>query len=157
MLTREDLVEESVQLYVTDRLASYDYDGSNVIVRDAFPTPDERSQELTTTTVAIAISFDDGGRSLELGSTFTLYTHTVECWVFATSPKFGRNLANVIKAIVRHEGEIPLIDIGNPLKPQIDTLIIDRASSNRQFNSSPRPWDQNVWTTTIRLMEERMP
>lgn len=160
-LTREDLIEESVEAYITSRLAGYNYhDGNgqpgngNVIVKGDFPTPDERSAELVMTTVAIALAFDDGGRGIEIGSTLTQYTHTVECWVFATSPKFGRNLVNVIKAIVRHEGEIPLLDVAQAGKPQIDTLIVDRAASARQMNSSPRPWDQNVYTCTIRLIDE---
>lgn len=158
MLTREDLIEESVVTYIKASLSDYNYDDTdgsgNVIVKDDFPSPDERGTELLTTTVAIALAFDDGGRPIEIGSTLTQYTHTVECWVFATTPKFGRNLSNVIKAIVRHEGEIPLLNVAEVGKPQIDVLIVDRVASSRQINSSPRPWDRNVFTCTIRVIDE---
>lgn len=154
MLTREDMIEESVYRFVKDRLAGYDYNGSNVVVREAFPTPTERAQELTTTTLAASMHFDDGGVGIELGSTLTQYIHTVEYWIFAINGRMGRNLANVIKEMVRHEGAIPLLDVSQALAPQIDALVLERAATTRQVNSSPRPWDENVWTCTLRLYDE---
>lgn len=157
MLTREDLIEASCYTFVKAKLVDYSYDdtgGGNVIIREAFPSPTERAGELLTTTVAVNMHFDDGGRGIELGSNLTQYIHTLEYWVFAINTRMGRNLANVVKAIIRHEGAIPLLDVAQPTPPQIDALVVDRVAVTRQVNSSPRPWDENVWTCTVHLYDE---
>lgn len=157
MLTREDLIEESCYRFVKARLADYSYDDTgsgNVIIREAFPSPTERAGELLKTTVAVSMHFDDGGKGIELGSNLTQYVHTLEYWIFAINTRMGRNLANVVKAIVRHEGAVPLLDVSQSAAPVIDSLIVERAAVTRQVNSSPRPWDENVWTCTVHLFDE---
>src|SRR5947209_5562756 len=109
MLIREELVEASAMRAITLGLPDYGYrlasgndpTTGDVYVREAFPTPDERGEELLVTTLAFGFNIDDGGEPAELGSTLTRYVHTLVCWVFATEPRFGRRLAHTVKNIAR--------------------------------------------------------
>lgn len=161
MITREDRVEQSVQDFVKGHLVEKGYGPDKVKVRDAFPTMEERSQPLTMTNVAIGFNFDDGGRKLELGSDLTLRTYTIEFWTFGITQTYGRNVANVIRAILE-EGEylIPLKDIGVEGQPVIDQLVVmdERGIAvTRQLAHDPRPWDMNVWTTTLKVEDTYSP
>jgi hypothetical protein len=157
MVTREDQVEQSVQDYVKAGLIDNGYGTDKVKVRDAFPSADERASELTITTVAVGFNFDDGGRHIELGSDLTQRLYTIEFWTFGISPVYGRNVANVIRAVL--EGGdylIPLKAIEQAGQPVIDQLVIpdDRGISvTRQIARDPRSWDRFVWTT-IRKVED---
>jgi hypothetical protein len=159
-LIREELVEASVMRCITSGLPDYGYvlgndpTTDNVYVREAFPTPDERSGELNITTLAFGFNIDDGGEPAELGSTLTKYVHTMVCWVFATEPRFGRRLAHTIKNIARRNNDvIPLFDFNQNPAVQIDALNVMRAQTQHQVNQSPRPWDQYVWTTSVAVRD----
>lgn len=157
MILREDMVEQSVQDFVRLKLADFNYDGDNINIRDAFPTPEERSQPLTQTQLAVGFNFDDGGRPAELGSNLTRFVHTIQFWVFALRPRMGKNLANSIKQIVWAEGMLPLKDISQDAQPVIDSLTILRAQVAHQISQSPRPWDQNVWTVAVQVEDTYYP
>lgn len=158
MLTRDDKIEASVLKYVYDRLPDYQYEPSgedqNVIVRDAFPTPDEREQELKTTVLALGFTFDDGGVALELGSDLHRFIHTIEFWTFATAPEIGKNLAAVVRHILLNEQTIPILDVGVSGQPEIGYLWIESAPRARQIAQQPRPWDENVWTVTAKAQDD---
>jgi hypothetical protein len=161
MVTREDQVEQSVQDYVKAGLIDNGYGIDKVKVRDAFPSADERATELTMTTVAIGFNFDDGGRHIELGSDLTQRLYTIEFWTFGISPVYGRNVANVIRAILE-SGDylIPLKAIEQSGQPVIDQLIIpdDRGISvTRQIARDPRTWDRFVWTTILKVEDIYFP
>lgn len=152
MISREDIIEQSVFDYVKDGLRNGGYDENLVAVRDAFPTPNERSSTLAQTTVAIGFNFDDGGAQAELGSELIVYLHNVEFWTFGTTPKLGRNVAGVIRHILRSEGGVPLRDYGAAGIPVIDKLqLADRVVVQRQVNAAPLAWDMNVWTTMAKF------
>src|SRR2546427_10118746 len=133
-ILREELVEYSTLQRIREGLPSYGLvldpeEGTPTVkLREAFPTPEERSEELQITTVAFGFNIDDGGRLMELGSNLTEYTHTLEVWTFATEPRFGRRLAHAIKHVVRSpDDSIPLLDYNQDEDPQIDTLIVVKA------------------------------
>jgi hypothetical protein len=155
VITREDAVEQSVFDYVKAGLTVLNYVPNVVTLREAFPTPTERSSQLTKTIVALGFNFDDGGKQIELGSDLTEYVHTVETWVFGVSAQVGRNVANVIRGLLNSgDGLIPLKDIGAEGQPVIDQLVLrdERgAMVSRQVNADPRPWDMFVWTITVRV------
>lgn len=158
MITREDKIEQSIQDYIRENLAALDYDDTLVAIRDAFPTLDERATELTITTVAVSINFDDGGTLMEIGSDLTLRVYTVEAWVFGVDQTTGKNVANVIKHVMESNyGLIPLKDIGEPGQPVIDQLVVDEAAVNRQMADDPAPWDEFVWSMTARVEDTYYP
>lgn len=155
MLTREDKIEASVLKLVNDQLPTFGYtNGDQVDVREAFPTPDERSRELTRTALAMGFNFDDGGRPLELGSDLYRFDHTIEFWVFATSPGIGKNLAAVVRHILLSTYYIPVLDVGVQGQPQIGVLECYRAARSRQIAQQPRPWDENVFTVMARCWDD---
>lgn len=163
MILREELVEYSVLRKIREGLPTYGFvlspaEGANLTLREAFPTPEERLEALAITTVCFGFNIDDGGREMELGSTLTEYTHTLEVWTFATEPHFGRRVAHSLKHIVRKGGDlIPLLDFNQEGDPQIDAMIVHKAQVQHQANSSVRPWDQYVWTTAIAVQDTFYP
>ena len=162
-LIREELVELSVLRAITMGLPDYGYvvangtgntTGANVLVREAFPSPEERGEELTITTVAFGFNIDDGGEAAELGTNLTRYVHTLMCWTFALEPRFGRRLAHTIKNIARRTLDaLPLYDFNQDSDPQIDTLLVMKTQVRHQVNNSVRPWDQYVWTTSLAVQD----
>lgn len=163
VILREELIEYSTLQRLREKLPTYGFildpaEGATLKLREAFPTPEERLQDLDITTIAFGFNIDDGGREVELGSSLTEYRHTLEAWTFATEPRFGRRVAHAIKHIARHGDQtIPLIDYNQEGNPQIDSLLLLKAQVQHRPNSSPRPWDQFVWTTTLVVQDIAFP
>lgn len=162
-ILREELVEYSAFQLIRERLPAFGVtlapaENATVVLREAFPTPEERQEELTMTTVAFGFNIDDGGRQMELGSNLTEYTHTLEVWTFATEPRFGRHLAHAIKHLIRTgDASIPLRDYNEAEDPIIDRLLVNKVQVTHQANNSPRPWDRYVWTTSIQVQDVFIP
>jgi hypothetical protein len=160
VITREDLIEQSVTNFVRDGLTAFEYVPRIADVREAFPAPAERDTTLSKTQVALGFNFDDGGRLAELGSDLTEFMHTAEVWVFGRTQAEGRNTANAIRAIVLTADTIPLIDVRDNSRPVIDQLIKPERQAvvvARQIAADPRPWDRFVWTATIKLEDTYSP
>lgn len=160
MITREDAVTQSAQDFVQDGLVTLGYTSGKVLMRDAFPTPNERATELSITTVATGFSFDDGGRPAEMGSDLLLRVCTIEFWVFGTTPEYGSNVAHVIRRLFEEDYRLPLKDIRDLEKPVIDYLTVFEPRGiivQRQIANDPRPWDMNVWTTMVKLEDYYSP
>jgi hypothetical protein len=160
VITREDLIEQSVTNFVRTGLEDFGYVDRIAEVREAFPTPTERDSTLSKTQIALGFNFDDGGRLAELGSDLTEFLHTAEVWVFGRTPAEGRNTANTIRALVLTADSIPLIDIRDNARPVIDQLLKPERQAvvvNRQVAGDPRPRDRFVWTATIRLYDTYSP
>lgn len=151
---------QSSQNFVRGRLTTLGYGVNKVFMRDAFPTADERAQELTVTTVATGYSFDDGGRSAELGSDLLIRVYSIEFWTFGVTPEFGQNVAHVIREIFEEDFLMPLYDIREVGDPEIDKLQVVEPRGiivTRQIANDPRPWDMNVWTTTVKVEDYYSP
>lgn len=161
MITREDLVEQSVTIFVREGMTDWGYVPDIADVREAFPTPDERDKTLAKAQIALGFNFDDGGRSVEMGSDLTEFMHTVEVWIFGTTPGEGRNIAHAIRALALTNDTIPILDIRDQAnRPEIDALTKPERQAavvTRQVASNPRPWDRFVWTTTLRLYDTYSP
>lgn len=154
MIPRETNIEQSITDHLNGFLELLGYDDTVLLVREAFPSVDERSEPLLITTLATGFNFDDGGRMVELGSDLTQRVYTIEFWTFATSPGMGRNVANVVKEIFERNHVVPLHDYGDPAAPIIDHLVMlqDRGVQvQRQIATDPRQWDVNVFTTTVKF------
>lgn len=153
-ITREAMVRESAQEKVKSGLQLRGYTPDKVLVRPAFPTQEERATPLEITTVATGFHFDDGGTFVELGSDLTRRVCTVEFWTFGTGPEFGENVSNTIRAVFEDDYLLPLLDIRDKAKPVIDVLEILQprgVTVQRQIPNDPRPWDMNVYTTTVKI------
>lgn len=160
MITREDAVVQSAQSFVQDGLVTLGYGPDKVLMRDAFPSPDERATELTVSTVATGFNFDDGGRRAELGSDLLLRVYSMEFWIFGTTPEFGTNVAHVIRRLFEQDYNFPLLDIRASGLPIIDYLTVFEPRGvivQRQINVDPRPWDMNVWTATVKVEDYYSP
>ena len=166
-LLREELVEASVLRCVVAGLPSYGFTlqaegfagpAPNLVVRETFPTPEERNGELEVCTLAFGFAVDDGGEPAEMGSTLTTYVHTLTCWVFGIEPRFARKVADSIKHIARVANDtIPLLDFDQDGDPQIDTMNVLKVQTQHQGNNSPRPWDLYVWTSAINVRDVAYP
>jgi hypothetical protein len=164
-LLREELVEASVLRAITTGLPNYGIalqtngfagPAPNVIVRESFPTPDERETPLSATTLAFGFNVDDGGEQAELGSTLTKYVHTLTAWIFALEPRFGRKVAYAIQHVCRVNLDlIPLLDFNaDPASPpQIDALNTLLVQVEHMGNNSVRPWDKYVWCAHINVRD----
>lgn len=161
MVTREQQIKQSTQDHVKAGLRAAGYDANLVAMRDSFPTPDERSQPLTKTTVALGFTFDNGGQKMELGSDLTRRVHTIEFWTFGTTPMLAENVAYSIRAILEDNNAlIPLLKIEDPAKPVIDQLVIlddQGVSVDKQISRDPRPWDEFVYTTRVKIEDVYYP
>jgi hypothetical protein len=159
MILREDLVEMSVLRKLKEALPEYGYilspePKADLLVKEMFPTPEERTAELKINTLAFGFNIDDGGREAEMGSTLTEYKHTLVAWVFGMEPRIARQIANSVKHIMRRSDDaIPLLNFAAEGNPQIDVLRTDKCQVMHQGNNSQRPWDQYVWTATTVLTD----
>lgn len=163
MISREDLIAQSIQDYVKDELygATFNYSTDRVEVIDGYDEYlfSERygTSVLTKTLAAMAIQFDNGGRQMELGGSLRQFLHTVDFLVFGHTANFGRNIAHIIRAILANDSEtIPLLDynVATSPRPEIDRLIVESVAVERQQIYDPRPWQQNAWRTRLRVTDE---
>lgn len=161
MIIREELMEYSILQLLREKLPGFGFtltgEGKDLLIREAFPTPEERTKELKETTLAFGFNIDDGGKPAELGSNLTTYMHTIMCWTFGLEPRFARHVAHAIKHIVWGGETLPLIDFNQEGDPVIDQLVVHKAQVQHQVNVSPRPWDQYVWTTALNISDTYYP
>lgn len=159
MIAREDMIVQSAQDHLREGLfTTVGYPPSKVELVDGFDARlfDEKFGDggLDKSYIAAAYQFDDGGRQAELGSALTRYLHTVDFLVLGWTATWGRNLAQVTKAILStDEGSLPLRDYGTVGKPIIDRLEIEEVSAQREFTFEPRPWNTFAWTVRLRLLD----
>lgn len=156
-VTREDLVEESVQMFLKDQILTVrGYPSARVEFVDAFvETRFDALRSLDKNYVAAGFNFDDGGEAIELGSNLLRRTYTIEVWVIATDVQSGRNLANAIRDSAEADnGLIPLRDVTQPGAPVVDYLIVDAARAQRQPIPDPKPWQEALYVVQIPVTDE---
>lgn len=158
MVTRETQVVQSVEDYVRDKLFNVaGFSANDVALLDAFPF-NRFDGPLDKTYVACGFNFDDGGRQAELGSSLRVRAYTITFYVFGRDPAHGEAVANVCKSGAEADGVIPLYQYGAPEPPpQIDALVVLEASTQRQFLRDPRPWEEGVYTTTVKVEDCYLP
>lgn len=150
MITREDMIEQSVQDYIRAKLFSPErgYTADTVELLDAFPY-DRFSGELDKSYVAVGFNFDDQGVQAELGSDLKTRRYTLEFFIFGRTAVWGRNLANVVKFAADNDAVIPLLDYNDPAKPQFDTLTVEGTRAEKQVIGDPAPHERHVWVTSV--------
>src|SRR4051812_48761382 len=161
MISREDLIVQSVQSFVTEELRGRGYSEQRVEILDGFDASlfEEKYGEtgLDKTYVAIAFQFDNGGIQAELGSSLKEYLHTIDFLVLGHTATWGRNVAHVIKAVLNVDrGALALRDYNVPVEPRpiLDWLPIEEVSTEREHSYDPRPWQQFAWSTRLRIYDQ---
>lgn len=153
-VTREDLVEQSVIVWLREQLFTVrQYPAAQVELVEAFDE-DRFEGPLTKNFVAIGFNFDDGGEPAELGSDLLRRTYTIEVWVIGRSYDEGRNLANAARDSLQSQGTIPLLDIRQAGAPVVDYLIVDPARAQRQPVPEPKPWQQFLFIVQAPVVDE---
>lgn len=146
MISREQLVTDSVAAYAVSRLAARGYtrDVDYELV-DRFPGV---GTTLVRPIVAVGCNFDDEGRAAEMGSDLRARTYTIEFWVFGTTNTWASNLANHVKFDLERDAAVPLLDENDNV---LDHLEVDGVSSQREEVVDPEPWQEYVWTTVAKV------
>jgi hypothetical protein len=161
MISREDLIVQSIQSFVIDELRGRGYTQQRVEILDGFDATlfEEKYGEtgLDKTYVAVAFQFDNGGSQAELGSSLKSYLHTIDFLTLGHTSTWGRNVAHVIKAVLNVDrGALALRDYNVAIDPRpiIDWLPIEEISTEREHSYDPRPWQQFAWSTRLRVWDE---
>lgn len=150
-ITREDYVAQSVDIYLKRLLAERGYGEDVVEVLDSFPHTRFKKQPLDKTYVALGFNFDDGGKAAEMGSNLRRCLYTIEFFIFGQTDHWGKNVANAVKFCLTNDEIMPLLDIADPAKPQIDALVVISAPATRVPVNNPQPWQENCWTVQLRV------
>lgn len=158
-ISRQQIIEQSVQDYLRAKLAGHDIPADAVILLDAFDYQQFDDAPLDREYVAAGFNFDRGSRSIELGSSLRERKHVLEFWVFATTPQRGKALAGTIRDDLDDTGLIPLKDYNQDGDPVVDYLQVDDLGPNsgpraqRQVHPDPKPWQENAWTITLPVID----
>lgn len=154
MIQREDKVEQSVQDYLRTQLFDVQgYPESKVELMDGWDAG-KFEGGLDKNYVAIGFNFDDGGKEAECGSTLVRKLITIELFIVAINATWGRNLKNAIQTAFEEDRRVPLLDVGEPGKPQIDVLPVISVTGEHQPIPKPAPWQKFIWTVHLRLEDE---
>lgn len=153
-IQREDMVEQSVQDYLKQKLfVTQGYPEGQIGILDAF-TAEEFEGDLDKNYIAVGFNFDDGGSDAEVGSTLTRKLVTIEFFILGRTSTWGRNLKNALVSSFEQDKVVPLLNIGDPAKPIIDRLPVLSVTGTREPIPDPAPWQRFVWTVLLRLEDE---
>lgn len=152
MISRDQLVEQSVTDYIRQALVARGYPDSDYEWVESFPW--EMAEPAAKNIVCLGFNFDDEGRQAECGSDLKVRSYTIQFWVFGLTGTYAKNLANVIKFAADTDERIPLKDISDPDAPVIDQLLVEAASAEHQIIPNPEPWQEFVWTATLQVRDE---
>lgn len=158
MVTREQLIEQSVQTFVRKALFDdHGYPNSKIEIMESFPS--SRFQgPLDKNYLAAGFNFDDPGQKIELGSKLTQRVYTIEWFVWGLSDTWGRNLAHAVKFALEEGDAIPLLDITEPEPwPEIDRLIVLGVNSEDVPIPDPTPAEEHLWRTVVRVEDQYFP
>lgn len=157
MVTREQLVEQSTQEYIKDQLFNVrGYPTAQIEVLDAFPY-DTFEGPLDKSYVAAGFNFDDQGRQGELGSDLTVRTYTIEWYVFGKSETWAKNLSHAIKFALEQDRIIPLLDVSEVAKPQIDAMPMVGVSAEKVMVPNPEPSQEHVYRVSCQVEDTYRP
>lgn len=149
MISREDLVTQSVTDYAKAALVAKGYPNSLWRWVEVW-TPDSM-EPFDKTVVAAGFNFDDGGRQAELGSDLKARIYHIEFFVFGKTVTLARNIAAVLKFSLESDPTIPLKNYAVAGAPEIDRLIVEAVATHRHNPPDPEPWEEFVWLTAVQV------
>jgi hypothetical protein len=153
-VTREDLIQGSLNLYVREGLAVRGFPPDSWQMLESFPYG--QAEPLTVNLIAAGFAFDDGGKQAELGSNLKERQHTAEFFVFGLTNTWAQNLANAIKFSLEQDpnGMLPLRDVTDqPEMPTVDWLYLDAVFSHHQPIADPEAFSEFTWVTTVKVTD----
>lgn len=154
-VTREQLIEQSVNAYVQAGLDTRGYPTNTYKLVESYPYG---LQTLDDNLIAAGFTFDDGGKAFEIGSNMKERKYTVEYFVFAKTATWGQSLSNAIKFSIEQDLVIPLLDITQPQPwPQIDILYVDNVHARREVITDPEPWQEFTYYVSTTLTDYYTP
>jgi hypothetical protein len=149
MIERRTKVTESCKEVVRQALFG-PYDHDQVTVQDALPGEDFAGK-LESTIVAAGYNFDDGGRQGEAGSDLVRYIWTLEYMIVAPSGVWAKNVADTVASAFDIGDNVPLLAIGDTRDPTGETVIVNYSQAQRVVVRAPRPWEQFIYMTRVKL------
>jgi hypothetical protein len=154
-ITREQWVEESVNVVVPTCLAARGYPPGSYEILDAYPyTP----LKLDNTKIACGFTFDDGGKNFEMGSNLKERKYTIEFFVFGPTLTEAKSFANAIKFSMENDQVIPLLDVTQvPPAATGEFLEVDSCHSRRQPIPDPEPWQEFTWLVVVQVTDYYTP
>jgi hypothetical protein len=156
-LTREDFVTESVQAFLREQLFNvHGYPEGQIEIVESFDPAELGAlpMPLGTNYIATGFNFDDEGRQAELGSSLKERTYTIEFFVIGRDQTWAKGLAQAIKFGLEGEQDlIPLLDIRQSDRPQMDTLVVIGVNAEDQAIPDPAPWQKHIWLVTLRVQD----
>lgn len=156
-VAREQSIEQSLQDFITQALTDKGLPvGTQIEMRDAFEQR-EFDGPLDADYIVLGFNFDGGGVPIEIGSNRRIYRHTIEVFVIATTAKRGANMAYLIRDSLEDKVRVPLLDVSQDGRPQIDVILIDPVAVERQPVPDPEPWQEFVWLLRIPVVDEYDP
>lgn len=142
-ITREQQVEESVNLLVRAALTERGFPGESWEMVDSYPYGLEK---LDNNLIACGFTFDDGGKQFEIGSNMKERKYTIEFFIFAKTNTLGKNFANAIKFTIENDEAIPLYDVTQqPPQATGEWMALDSVHARRQPVPDPEPWQEFTW------------
>lgn len=157
MVTRERLIEQSVQEWVKDVLFNQQgYPEATIEMLDAFPF-NRFTGELDKNYVAAGFDFDDQGTQAEVGSDLTTRVYTIEWYTFGISKEWGRNIGHAIKFALETEKAIPLLNITEENWPEIDSMPMVGVTCKHLDVADPEPSQEHVYHTVVRVQDTYSP
>lgn len=156
MIQREDMVEQSVQAYLKERLfGEQGYPEGQIEFLEAFDATVFEDGVPSINYIATGFNFDDGGVEGEAGSTLTTKLITIEFFVVAKDATWGKNLKNAIVTAFEEEKRMPFRAFGTMEDPPVtDWLPVINCTGQREPIPDPAPWQRFVWTVLLRLEDE---
>lgn len=156
MISREDLVAQSVTDFARAGLLARGYPPTAVAWVEAFngaiELPDGQSH-LDRTTIAVGYGFDQGAEQAEIGSSLRTRLYTFEFFVLGKEQPWGRNVSSTLKLLLDCD-TIPLLDYRDPAQPEIDRLIVEATTSEREAVPDPEPWQEDLWLAQVKVTDE---
>lgn len=153
LVTREQKINESVQRYAEAQLVARGYPADKLQFIDDYPWGMAEPVAPGHAMIATGFDLDDEGRQAEMGSDLIERQYTIQLWTFAATNVTARNVAHALKFALEHDGTIPLLDISAEGAPEIDRLVVEGVTAERQPFPDPEPWQENVWTTTVSVRD----
>jgi hypothetical protein len=151
MITREDLVVQSVTDYAKAQVRAWGYDEDVWTWEERFDAA--KMAKFDKTIIAAGFDFTDGGRQAECGSDLKERVYHIEFAVFGKTLTLGRNISSALRDAVEQDAVIPLLDYQDPAKPQIDALELLAVSSNRATPPDPEPWEEFLWLVAAQVQD----
>lgn len=140
LITREQIVVESVNMLVRNALAAYP--SSMWEMLPSYPYNLEKL-EPNTAKIACGFTFDDGGHLFELGSNMKQRAYTIEFFIFGATLTLAQNMSDAIKFAIEQDQVIPIYDITQvPAALNGEWMELDHVHSRRQPVPDPEPWQE---------------